>query len=116
MMVRNGIMFMRGGRMRLLLPIRNMRLMFGVIGIAVMMVKAWRIVVPRNGIFHVAGERIGKMRVIVRVIDLVHQRDVGLRRQHGGERHADHSDNASEKNQVGPAHKTPRQYQRSQKV
>ena len=51
---------------------------------------------------YVAGERIGEMDVVMRVIQTIHQRDVGLPRQHESQRHAEHGDHASKRGKSLP--------------
>jgi len=48
-----------------------------------------------RAIAYVAGERIGEMGVMMRVVQAVHQRDIGLPGQHKGERHAEHGYDAA---------------------
>ena len=67
-----------------------------------MMVETIRGIILRYGIRHAAGERIGEMGMIVRVIDPIHQRDERLSRQHGGKHHAEDGDHASQRKMERP--------------
>jgi len=55
-----------------------------------------------HAIADVAGERIGEMAVMMRVIQAVHQRDVGLPRQHERKRHTEHRDSAPKRGKSLP--------------
>ena len=46
-------------------------------------------------IFYVAGKGIGKMRMVVRVFEAIHNSNEGLRRHDNSERHAEDSDRPS---------------------
>ena len=56
----------------------------------------------------IARERIGEMNVMVRVLDAVHERNIGLAGQHHRERHADHGDNTLKTGKPLPAQQDPR--------
>jgi hypothetical protein len=71
-------------------------------GIAVMMRKriVCVVVVSANGIraaaiLYIACERIGKVNVMMRMLDAIHDSDIRLRRQNEGERHAKKGDRSS---------------------
>ena len=64
-----------------------------MVRIALMMIAARIVDVAAK--LDAACERVGKMHVMLRMLDAVHQRDVGLPGQHDGERHADDGDPAS---------------------
>jgi len=55
-----------------------------------------------RAIAYVPGERIGEMAVMMRVIQAVHQRDVGLPGQHERKRHAEHRDSAPKRGKSLP--------------
>jgi hypothetical protein len=80
-------------------------------GIAVMMRKRILpsvIVTPANilrpaAIFYITREWIGKMNMMMRMFEAIHDSDIGLRRQHDAQRHAEDGDCSSESAQSLPA-------------
>ena len=80
-------------------------------GIAVMMRKRilpFVIVIRANilrtaAIFHITREWIGKMNMMMRMFEPIHDSDIGLRRQHEAQRHAEDGDRSSESAQSLPA-------------
>jgi hypothetical protein len=85
-------MLMIGWTVRMVMVGCGIRTMVMVVYAALVMIAAAKL--------HVAGQRIGEMNVILRVVDAVHQRDVGLPRQHDGQRHAQYGDRASQRNKA----------------
>ncbi len=73
---------------------RAMRVVM-IVGCVARIVVMVRPALVANTKLHVASKRIGEMRVMVRVVDAVHQRDIGLARQHDRERHAQDGDRCS---------------------
>ena len=55
-----------------------------------------------QAIADVSGERIGEMGMMMRVVQAVHQRNVGLPRQHERQRHAEHGDSTAKQDKTLP--------------
>lgn len=55
-----------------------------------------------QAIADVAGERIGEMGMMMSVVQAIHQRDVGLPRQHERQRHAEHGDSIAKRDKTLP--------------
>ena len=65
--------------------------------VIVMMMVHPALVMITGAELHITGKRIGKMNVMVRVLDAVHQCDISLPGQHDGQRHAQNGDRASQR-------------------
>jgi hypothetical protein len=84
---------MVGGIVRMGVVRRTEVVMMRAILRIMMMLMRVRIVGQRY--LNIAGERIGEMRMVMGMVDTIHQRDIGLPRQHDRQRHADQGDDIS---------------------
>jgi hypothetical protein len=75
----------------------------GTLRVIVMMAGVLRAVVMMMADLQVPGERIGEMNVMVRVLDTIHERNIGLAGKDDRERHADHGDHTPETDRMLPA-------------
>ena len=73
--------------------LRVIVMMAGVLHAMVMMMMA-AIACCSTANLQIPGERIGEMKMMVRVLDAIHQRNIGLAGQHHGERHAEDGNRA----------------------
>lgn len=72
--------------------IAGRRLTVVTIALAVTVIRGMAMMIVGN----IAGKRIGKVRVMVRMLDAIHHRYQCLRRQQRGERHAEDGDRLSQ--------------------
>ena len=71
------------------------RMMMIAAGPGIVMVAMMRSAFVSEAERYLARQRVGEMRMVMRVIDAIHERDIGLTGQHCGDRHAKHSDQTS---------------------